>query len=65
MWLMGEEAYFEKVKNWNLREDYLKDLDVISSTPSIPFNASSILVVIPSSISFGDAPGKDLEEISL
>ena len=30
MWLMDEEAYFEKVKNWNLREDYQKDLDVIS-----------------------------------
>ena len=27
---MDEEAYFEKVKNWNLRKDYQKDLDMIS-----------------------------------
>lgn len=27
---MDESSYFEKVKNWNLREDYKKDLDVIN-----------------------------------
>jgi len=27
---MDNKSYYEKVKNWNLREDYKKDLDVIS-----------------------------------
>ena len=27
---MDDKSYYEKVKNWNLRDDYKKDLDVIS-----------------------------------
>ena len=27
---MNDELYYEKVKNWNLRVDYKKDIDTIS-----------------------------------
>ena len=38
-------------------DTFSDDLEVISLTPSIPFKDSSILVVMPSSIYFGEAPG--------
>ena len=38
-------------------EKFSEDVDVISFIPTMPRKASSILVVMPSSISFGEAPG--------